>query len=430
MLYLSPMKHAITIWLALILFGCGGTAENTTENVSEAPTANRGFHAFVTHGKQNIALDLVKEDSTYSLFYSTGIDEWGLLQSNDLLTWVAQPSVPTPFAGLGAVVQDANNTAGLNARWIAAICDGKQIHLSYTIDGIEWVNYEDNPVLSASGFHPAISWDRTFDKWVLTLVESKEVKLYSSSNLIDWEEGAPIAIETETTKAQLINVDDGWKLMLLTDPISMISGTFDGTSFYPGDADSYEMLANGYGAILQDNEELILLTNSTISNVSSTFSTPMRVHTDAEGLRLMPASSLKEHFTSKRRGRLRKLLSDGPSWYQFALEDEYESLKIMLSNPSSNVSISWNKGDDELVVDRTNASLGEEALDVFNVPIDLRSINSIDLLIDHKLLDVYFNDGEHVIDVPINPQGFLYQTEVFFDGKRQDLKAVLYDIGI
>ena len=131
---------------------------------------------------------------------------WGHAVSSDLLSWEHLPVAIscTDTAGIfsGNAVLDHRNTSGLgtldNPPMVAIYTahkhdDSHQSQaLAYSLDeGLTWVKYEGNPVLDLQLDHfrdPKVSWDRTTESWLMSVVlpKQRKVSFYSSENLKEW----------------------------------------------------------------------------------------------------------------------------------------------------------------------------------------------------------------------------------------------------
>ncbi|MEL7425662.1 MAG: glycoside hydrolase family 32 protein [Bacteroidota bacterium] len=157
-------------------------------------------------------------DGEYHLFYQYYPDStvwgpmhWGHAVSTDLMHWEHLPIALYPdslgYIFSGSAVVDWNNTSGLgkgNSPPLIAIFthhdpvgadagddDFQYQSIAYSIDkGRTWTKYDGNPVIPNPGIRdfrdPKVIWDDDSAQWVMVFAAYDHVKLYGSSNLIDW----------------------------------------------------------------------------------------------------------------------------------------------------------------------------------------------------------------------------------------------------
>ena len=202
---------------------------------------------------------------------------WGHAVSEDLITWneqaVAISGDKTHAIFSGSAVVDYFNTTGFgsleNPPMVAIYTAHKHDHshqsqaLAYSLDeGATWVKYAANPVLDLGLDHfrdPKVTWDRTTESWLMSVVKPKErkVSFYSSDNLKEWRNlsdfgpaGAvdgdwecpdlfPIAIDGDENKIK-------WVLLISLNPGGLTGGS--GTQYFIGNWDGKEFIADDSGA--------------------------------------------------------------------------------------------------------------------------------------------------------------------------------------
>lgn len=159
---------------------------------------------------------LIYLNGKYHLFYQYypeatvwGPMHWGHAVSNDLLHWKHLPIALYPdqlgWIFSGSAVIDTENTAGFGKNAMVAIYtyhndeiwqhgDKKPQSqgIAYSLDeGTTWTKYEQNPVLKHSGEQdfrdPKVFWHKESSKWIMTLATGDRIKLYSSTNLKNWQ---------------------------------------------------------------------------------------------------------------------------------------------------------------------------------------------------------------------------------------------------
>jgi levanase/fructan beta-fructosidase len=198
---------------------------------------------------------------------------WGHAVSEDLITWeelpVAISDDETHAIFSGSAVVDYFNTTGFgsleNPPMVAIYTAHKHddTHqtqaLAYSLDeGLTWVKYEGNPVLDLQLDHfrdPKVSWDRTTESWLMSVVlpKQRKVSFYSSDNLKEWRHlsdfgpiGAvdgdwecpdlfPLAIDGDEDKIK-------WVLLISINPGGLTGGS--ATQYFIGDWNGKEFIAD------------------------------------------------------------------------------------------------------------------------------------------------------------------------------------------
>ncbi len=420
-------KLAIACMIGLLL-SCSTSDKEQRQRIPDGTYRPSGFHAFITHGSGNDPISLLKADTAYHLFYTTSSDEWGHLISSDMLSWQAAASFPIQSHGYGEVIRDENNLTGYNAPWNILWSDGNQLFLSYSQDGSEW-NELENPVLIAQGL-PAVNWNEDLELWILTVTNNNEVSMYTSQNLSEWKASSSIPVEN-AQKASLLRIDGEWVLITYGITLGYQLGTFDTAGFVP-DKDQVTFQAiNGLAVVMNGEDETIIISkNETIDSQVPTFSTPLSIQLNESKLNVMPSKTLQSQIVGKRRARLNKLLTDGPSWYNFTVDKDFESIEILIRDNSSEVRMAWNKSSN--AVEITGSALAtaakEEPLS-FEYAMSQENV-SVDILIDHASVDLFLNNGEFATSILVLPDTFFSSVELYLDGEKYDARGILYDIGI
>ena len=198
---------------------------------------------------------------------------WGHAVSEDLINWNELPvaiACDDSYAIFsGSAVVDYFNTTGFGtlenpamvAIYTAHKHDGSHQAqaLAYSLDeGLTWVKYEGNPVLDLQLDHfrdPKVTWDRTTESWLMTVVLPKErkVSFYSSKDLKSWAHlsdfgpvGAvdgdwecpdlfPLFVDGDESKVK-------WVLLISINPGGLTGGS--GTQYFIGDWNGKEFTAD------------------------------------------------------------------------------------------------------------------------------------------------------------------------------------------
>ena len=198
---------------------------------------------------------------------------WGHAVSEDLITWneekVAITGDETHAIFSGSAVVDYFNTTGFGSLekppMVAIYTAHKHDHshqsqaLAYSLDeGSTWVKYAANPVLDLGLDHfrdPKVTWDRTTESWLMSVVLPKErkVSFYSSEDLKEWRHlsdfgpaGAvdgdwecpdlfPISVEGDENKIK-------WVLLISLNPGGLTGGS--GTQYFIGNWNGKEFISD------------------------------------------------------------------------------------------------------------------------------------------------------------------------------------------
>ncbi len=198
---------------------------------------------------------------------------WGHAVSEDLITWEELPVAigddETHAIFSGSAVVDYFNTTGFgsleNPPMVAIYTAHKHddTHqtqaLAYSLDeGLTWIKYEGNPVLDLQLDHfrdPKVSWDRTTESWLMSVVlpKQRKVSFYSSDNLKEWRHlsdfgpvGAvdgdwecpdlfPLAVDGDEDKIK-------WVLLISINPGGLTGGS--ATQYFTGDWNGKEFTAD------------------------------------------------------------------------------------------------------------------------------------------------------------------------------------------
>ena len=165
------------------------------------------FHHTPEYGWMNDPNGMFWRDGEWHLYYQYGPYgsmwnnmTWGHSVSRDLIHWEHRAEVLKPDA-LGAVfsgscVVDKDNTAGFGNDAVVAMYtsagDAQTQSLAYSLDGGDsFTKYEGNPILT-SGLvdfrDPNLFWNEEIGKWNLILACGQEMRIYTSDNLVEWNE--------------------------------------------------------------------------------------------------------------------------------------------------------------------------------------------------------------------------------------------------
>ena len=164
------------------------------------------YHHTPAYGWMNDPNGLFYKDGLYHLYYQWNPYgsqwenmHWGHSVSRDLVHWenkgmaLAPDALGTIFSGCAVV--DHQNTAGFGKGAVVAFYtsagESQTQSMAYSKDnGASFVKYDGNPVVTADvpDFRdPHVFWHRETARWVMLLAAGQEMRIYSSSNLKDWQ---------------------------------------------------------------------------------------------------------------------------------------------------------------------------------------------------------------------------------------------------
>ena len=164
------------------------------------------YHHTPAYGWMNDPNGLFYKDGLYHLYYQWNPYgsqwenmHWGHSVSRDLVHWenkgmaLAPDALGTIFSGCAVV--DHENTAGFGKGAVVAFYtsagESQTQSMAYSKDnGASFVKYDGNPVVTADvpDFRdPHVFWYRETARWVMLLAAGQEMRIYSSSNLKDWQ---------------------------------------------------------------------------------------------------------------------------------------------------------------------------------------------------------------------------------------------------
>lgn len=207
----SSIKNYFYLFSAMCFFV--GYAQNSN---SYSELYRPQFHFTPTAKWMNDPNGLIYLNGKYHLFYQYYPDgtvwgpmHWGHAVSTDLLHWEHLPIALYPdqlgWIFSGSAVVDANNSAGFGKNALVAIFtyhndeiwkSGKKNPesqgIAYSLDeGLTWTKYKENPVLNNSGEQdfrdPKVFWNEAISKWNMVLAVGDKIKIWSSSNLKQWQ---------------------------------------------------------------------------------------------------------------------------------------------------------------------------------------------------------------------------------------------------
>ncbi|MEP0984227.1 hypothetical protein [Ekhidna sp.] len=121
---------------------------------------------------------------------------------------------------------------------------------------------------------------------------------------------------------------------------------------------------------------------------------------------------IRSNVTSKRRGKLKGLKSDGEAWYSFQVVAPFENLKIVITNSRGVTDFIWPIEDIISNLDSLNT--------VQNIKVDMVFTEESVLVFFGESIRFSFEENLLAADTRI---------EVYTDGEFRDIPGVLYDVG-
>lgn len=412
----------------LFVFGC--TTNEQPNNELPISGAFSGIHFQPNHGLNNQPINVIEDDGTFHLFYSTGSNEWGHATSNNMVHWISASAISLPAKVNGDIFLDPFNISGLSMTdsppWIKVLNHGEELEMSYSIDLTEWTKMELNLPEDISGT-PTVSWYEATEEWILSLTNENKLVLLTSGNLTDWEIVDEINLPTKATKSFLRKLNGQWMLVIKGEVDWYQMGEFDGKKFSP--LNEFSNLPTGPAKLQSipfSNQESTYLISSTASGV---FLVPRKLSYTNDQLIGFPIDEMKNQISAKRRSKLSALRGDKSSWFQFTLESIPKNLEILISNQSNELTyLVWNTKTNDLLIDRTSSVLeqdgGKESV-FLKAPTDRIQI---DLFIDRGIIELYVNEGFSQATLIIPSQYIYDKVDLKVDGSFFDVPAIVYSI--
>ncbi len=204
------------------------------------------FHFTPSRGWVNDPNGLFFANGKYHIFYQHnpydvrwGNMHWGHSCSEDLFSWKDEGEALFPDENgtmfSGCAIYDKNNVTGLGTKenppsllyYTCAggdnsISSGKKftVCIAYSIDGINYVKYDKNPVVENIVFgnrDPKVVWCEEYNKWIMVLfLQPFEFAFLSSTNLIDWKQESVIDLPTMNECPDFFPLEDTGKWVFLS----------------------------------------------------------------------------------------------------------------------------------------------------------------------------------------------------------------------
>jgi len=241
------MKNIINFSLFfLLLVGCKAVnRQNEFLTDSSCPK----IHYSSAGHNVGAPISLIFESGTYNLFYlesnSTANEVVSVyhVESTDLIHWKNPNKLNLTIDHLQpsyvVIVDDSQNTTGFgsstNSPLIALLLinpgkkdemDKSYIKLCYSLNlGKSWITIKQKiefPDIVKSKFKPSIIWEKNSRSWVMTIVDDRTIKFYSSKDLKTWKSERSIEKEPQYRdnvwlKATIFPINNGVDWVMLVD---------------------------------------------------------------------------------------------------------------------------------------------------------------------------------------------------------------------
>ena len=227
------------------------------------------IHFTPIKGWTNDPNGLVYYNNKYHLFYQHypytpvwGPMHWGHAISEDLINWEHLPIALEPdmdgtamFSGSAAI--DVNNISGFSRDGKTPLIaiytahgDEEAQSIAYSLDGINFVKYDENPVIPNPGLRdfrdPKMFWNPVKNCWSLVLAASDRVHFYETDDFKSWKKTGEFGTKEDGNHASgiwectdLIPLEHkGKTIWLLIGSMTWDGKTpFIGTQYFLGDFD-------------------------------------------------------------------------------------------------------------------------------------------------------------------------------------------------
>ncbi len=415
-----------------LLISCSSiTEEERKTSIPEGSNQLSGFHTIINHGQGNAPVSLLKADSMYHLYYTTGTNQLGHLTSPSMFQWNPTFPVPIPKNSTAKVVWDNFNTSNLNSPFITITKSNDGVNLSHSKDGTSWQSYENNPVLSSSGSELSVFWDEDIEHWILAILNEKVIYTYSSIDLINWEENTTFSFDEISLSIEIIKQEGDYFLLIKQDKVYIQKLELSDNLVFSMIGDLVEIAGTDNLSIagLKNGSKTTLIGKVDSDGKYPAFTMPLTFSFSNSIPRISIGDNLKKLISSKRRSRLSQLSGDGPSWFSFRIDEDFNQMRISVSNEHFFSRIEYDSQKKDVTIDRTSISTGKK--DFYTVHLE-RDINleNVDIVVDYRAIYISFDDGIFFHTFHINTPNYLNLVEVYLDGKKYDARGVLYDIGI
>lgn len=355
--------------------------------------------------------------------------------------------------------------------------------IAYSLDnGESWTKYEGNPVLGNEGIRdfrdPKVFWHETTQSWIMVLVAGDHARFYRSADLKEWtylsefgkEQGAhggvwecpdlfPLKVEGTD--------DEIWVLIISINPnapnggsgTQYFLGSFDGTEFKSDQTEArwLDWGTDNYAGVTYNNVpsgERIFI--GWMSNWDYARNTPTEKWRSA--MTVPRSLSLKEtgsgislfnyplyNFGTVFKSEFRKnIVVEGEKTHQFTFDHFNESeirfrsalrnFELQFTNEvGDTLSLAMNLEREEFSIDRSRSGQVDfhekfaqriQKMPIKNLPDDPFEIR---ILTDWSSIEVFINEGQHVMTAQIFPNEF-YKELTIRNGSENDLILLDFEV--
>lgn len=251
-------RYQIVLFVILFLSLIIGVNTMAQDNAFYHESYRPQFHFSAPCGWINDPNGMVYYEGEYHLFYQYnpkdivwGPMHWGHAVSPDLIHWQNLPIAlyPDDIGPIwsGSAVVDAQNTSGLvpGGGLVAIFSYQDQSQgIAYSADkGRTWTKYKGNPVIPAlaKDFRdPKVLWHEPSKKWVMVIAAGRELQIFTSPNLLDWEMtdhlgGGILGGVWEVPDLFPLEIDGQTKWVLLGSVSQMAPAGGGGVRYFVGD---------------------------------------------------------------------------------------------------------------------------------------------------------------------------------------------------
>ena len=499
------MKLAFLAIIAVVCLSCNQKeALSTYYQEQHRPQ----FHFSPEKGWMNDPNGLVYYAGEYHLFYQYYPDStvwgpmhWGHAVSTDLTTWEHLPIALYPdslgYIFSGSIVIDENNTTGFQTgkeKPMVAIFtyhdivkekagrnDRESQGIAYSLDkGRTWKKYDKNPVLPSKGDadfrDPKVFWHERTKHWVMPLAVGKQLEIFTSANLKDWEKTGEFGIKEskndgvwECPDLIAFKTKEGNEKWVLIQNIGRgavnggsgtqyFVGNFDGKTFINDNSPETKLWldfgADNYAGVTwfnaPNNEKLFIGWMSNWDDYAnkvptSTWRSAMTVPRKLdlieteEGYRLaqMPVTQLEKLRLSKidipKQTITKNTLIDDKSVlkelnlsFDLSTSTANELGFILSNSKNEKVIFGYDKASKQVFIDRTNAgksNFSSKFAKKHSAPISVGNQLIIKALIDNSSIEVFVNEGKISLTDLFFPNEDYTRLEVYSKGGNAELTS-------
>ena len=303
------MRYLLLVFITAVMFSC----TNSPEEKGQTPFYG-GVHFTSENAIQPIGI--VKDNEKYELVYSDG-QTWRIAVSDNLMYWSDSTAIDIPGSAVGDIILDTNNSLGLEGteKTMVIVYNDGEVKMKYSQDrGKSWEDLEPGLPPNSKG-NPKLSYNQTDGNWLMTLTEGPLVSVIQSRDLINWSGTAEITLESPSEWSEMVYLNGSYLLVTSDPSISFLfNEAFEQVRSFTN------WIRPTKAATLSVVDTRTLLT-TTIGDHLLTI--PMEVTgIEDNALMLNPVTEITQVALSKKRSKLSSLKGQGPSIFEFIIENE------------------------------------------------------------------------------------------------------------